>query len=94
MPIRIEEWDTGRKVVMRASSVSPFLKENNRSAYTETEIINALYKASYNSFAELLGSFASFYLVNAALDRLVKEGKVKSKVIETRNGTEVYFRLA
>lgn len=91
MPIRKEEWNSGRKGDTIEARIVDFLKENSRSAFTQTEIVNALYKQSYSSFGELLGSFASFYVVSNALDRLVKEGKVKFKVIEGRSGTDTYY---
>ena len=92
MSISRDEWNSGRSKGTIEEQILTFLKIDRNKAYTLLQISQAIgYDRPINDFWTFLGGMASYWLVQSALETLMKEGKVKAKVIKKQAGDETYY---
>lgn len=95
LPIDKPEWDQGRSWDTLEGQVYLYLKKNIGKAFTQSEIVSGLSRLSpINDIWTFLTYALSSWSVGNALGTLIKEGKVKAKLVETRTGEEVYYMAA
>lgn len=92
LPIDKEEWNRGRTWETVEGQVEVFLSKNGGRAFTQFEIAIGLGRISQGTdLGSFLGDFASLWVVGNALQNLIKEGKVKAKVVKKEIGEETYY---
>jgi hypothetical protein len=92
MSISNEEWNAGRTNTTIEARIVAFLKQNNKP-FTFWGIISGLgYNTNIKDFGTLLHGILDASIVQNALDKLVREGKVTSRIIQQPNGTETYYK--
>jgi hypothetical protein len=87
MPISNEEWNSGRTGDTIEAQILTFLKQNQKP-FTSVEVMTGL---GYNNDLTLNNIIAGF-AIQSALDKLVKEGTVKAKIIKQQMGHQVYYK--
>ena len=92
MPIASDEFEKGRKIEAVERRVLDFLKKNKNKAFTQTEILNALYPSAPNQgfWTGLASGLLLGIGVENALKKLVDDGLVKGKQITG----EIYYRAS
>lgn len=99
MPLSDEEWEEAHtKPVKR--TVLEFLRDNPSYAYNSLEIaegINIKLQPETPEDIEhptraLAGSLFRLYKVKRACDKLVKEGKISKKFVDSSGGRSIYYR--
>ena len=92
MPIKKGEWDRGRKWDTTEEQILTFLRNNKNTGFTSSEIIDGIgYRARVHDFGSFIGTVASVWLINDALNTLIKEGAVKAKIVQETIGEETYY---
>ena len=91
MPISRDEWNKGRTEDTLESVVESFLRTNSGKAYAMSEIVDGLFTLKYQGLGDWLTAFASFYGVSRALESLLKEGRIKSRVVKQTYGAETFY---
>ena len=92
MPISNNEWDVGRTNNTLEARIIKFLKENNKP-FTALEIMSGLgYNKNVKDFGTLLHGVLDMVTVQNAIDKLVREKSVESRVIQQPNGTDTYYK--
>jgi hypothetical protein len=91
MPISKDEWNKGRTLGTVESMIETFLKADPKKAYTESEIIGALYSVRFNTMLDWMGAFGVTYAVSEALKNLLKSGVVKSRVVKESIGESIFY---
>lgn len=95
MPIGKDEWEQGRGWDTMEGQIILFLRNNKASAYTLTEITNALGNVPPSGgIWTIVGGILSTMGFQFALENLQKEGKVRAKKVKTKSGDEVYYMAA
>ena len=100
MPIGSDEWKEGRTQDTTETRILNFLQSNKEKAFTEYEIIEeinplipwALTEDWKTISKKFLVNFFKAYPINQALERLMEEGKVEAKEIETSEGKKTYYK--
>ena len=91
MPIDMDEWNKGRIQETNESLVESFLEEGKGKAYNTSEIAFAIFKLDeYTDFGR---RFVASWVVQSALDNLVKEGRVQVKSIKTQYVAQKYYTI-
>ena len=92
MPISDEEWKTGRTMGTLEANILAFL-EQDQKPFNIAEIISGL---GYNTQIKELGSFisgvASYWVFQKALEKLVNEGAVQTRIIKNPFGEQTYYK--
>ncbi|MGI0081289.1 MAG: hypothetical protein ACRECH_16905, partial [Nitrososphaerales archaeon] len=76
------------------SRIEQFLTSNKGSAFTESEIVNQASPAKLEGLLGALGYMTSYWSVSEALKNLIKESRVKAKVVKKQYGDETFYSLA
>ena len=93
MPISSEEWNKGRTADTTVSLVENFLSKNRGQAFTNSEILHGLYNFQYDTVMDWIGNFLTAYSVSEALKVLMKEGRVRAKIVKLSVGEDTYYSL-
>ena len=92
MPIKKDEWDRGRKWDTTEERILTFLRNNRNTGFTSSEIVEGIgYRARVSDFGSFIGAAAAFWLINDALNTLIKEGTVEAKIVQEAVGEETYY---
>lgn len=91
MPITIEEWRKGRTSATLESRLEEFLFQNKEKAFTLAELANNMYAIKFDNPKEVMESFLSYFNVGEALKGLMKEGKVRSRLVRGSISEDVYY---
>jgi hypothetical protein len=92
MPLTNEEWKDGRTWQTLESQVLAFLKKNQKP-YNINEIVYGLgFIREIKDFWSFLGGIGSYWSVQNALEKLVREGTVEAKKIKQPIGEEIYYK--
>lgn len=92
MPIRKDEFDSGRSWDTLEGQILSYLRANRNIAFTLTEILYSLgYKTEIKDFGGLIGFVAGSWVVQNAVDSLMKEGNIIAKRVKTRSGEQIYY---
>lgn len=92
LPIDEDEWRQGRTWETVEGQVELFLKNNPKKAFTQSEVAAGLGRMPQTTdLWSCLGSLASLWNIGVALENLVKEGKVKAKVVKKEIGEDTYY---
>jgi len=92
MPKSKDEFEAGRSWDTIEAQIQLFLRNNWDKAFNISEIAQGLgYQVGIKDFWSFIGGVASYWVIQNALDTLVKEGKVKAKRIKERVGEEIYY---
>jgi transcriptional regulator of met regulon len=92
MSISNEEWNAGRTADTIEMRVLKILTDSK----TPLNVSNIVYALGYNTAVKDLGSFlsgvAGYWVVQSALDTLVKERKIEARTIKQPIGEQVYYK--
>jgi len=92
LPIDKAEWEQGRTWETTEGQVLLFLTRNRGKAFTESEIVSGLGRmGQVRDFWTLLAGVATFWGVQNALNNLIKEGKVKARIVKQEIGEDTYY---
>jgi hypothetical protein len=92
LPIDEEEWKQGRTWETTESQVELFLKSNTGKAFTQFEIASGLGRMpQIRDLWSFVAGYASLWTIENALQNLIKEGKVKAKVVKKEIGEDTYY---
>jgi len=92
MPIEKAEFDTGRSWDSLETQILSYLRTNRSIAFTVTEILYALgYQTEIKDFGGLIGFVAGSWMIQNAMDSLMKEGNVIAKRVKTASGEQIYY---
>jgi hypothetical protein len=84
----------GRTAKIIESRIESFLSANRNKAFTEQEIVHNLYILKRESFGDFILGMLNYYAVGEALKTLIKEGRVKAKVVKKPIGEETCYTIA
>ena len=89
MPISDDEWNKGKIKSGLKDTMLSFLESRRSQAFTDIEILETC-KQSDQDFSS---DSDSLLLVRQKLEELIKENKVKSKLIEIENSSpKMYYK--
>lgn len=88
MPIDTDEFAKGRKISGLERSVLQFLKKNSDSAYTESEIMAAIYPGRVSNWTGVAKRVVEGLVIGNALDNLTKDGSIRAREV---NGV-IYYK--
>lgn len=92
MSISNEEWDAGRTRDTLEGQILTFLRQNKRP-FSLVGIMNGLgYNTNIKDFGTFLLGIGGIWLVQNALEKLIREGAVTAKIIKQPNGQETYYK--
>ena len=95
MPISKNFWEKGRSAEALESSIETFLANNKDKAFTESEIRSYLYPSRrYENALDWVAATLDFLGIGKALDKLLQEGRIKSKSIKEAVGEQVYYTIS
>jgi hypothetical protein len=93
MPIGKDEWKSGNKYLTFEERIKSFLKTNQDSAFTLSEIVTGLgYTIEINDLGSFVSGVAGYWLFQNAIENLVKQGTVEAKEIKQPTGKQIYYR--
>lgn len=91
MPIKKEEFESGRSWDTLEGQILSYLKTNRSSAFTISELLNALGHMDIKDFGGLIGFVAGSWVFQNALDSLLKEESISAKRVKTKSGEQIYY---
>ncbi len=92
MSISNDEWKAGVTTVTIEERILTFLKQNDK-AFTFLGIMKGIgYNTNVRDIETLFHGVIDGFIVINALDKLIKEGKVTSRVIQQPDGQETYYK--
>jgi len=92
MSISNEEWNAGRTLDTMEERILTVLKLC-KTPLNIDGIANGLgYNMKIKDLESFIGGFAAYWVVQNALDKLVKEGKVEARTIKQRFGEQIYYK--
>jgi hypothetical protein len=92
MPIKKEEFESGRSWDTLEGQILSYLRANRSSAFTLSDILNALgHTPQIKDFGGLIGFVTGSWMFQNALDSLMKEGSVRAKRVKTLSGEQIYY---
>jgi hypothetical protein len=93
MPIGKEEWKSGIKYTTFEERILSFLKNNQNSAFTLSEIVLGIgYTIEIRDLGSFVSGVAGYWLFQNAIENLVKQGTVEAKEIKQSAGQQIYYR--
>jgi hypothetical protein len=92
MSISNEEWNAGRTLDTIEARILTVLKLC-QTPLNIGGIANGLgYNAKIKDLGSFIGGVAGYWVIQNALDKLVKEGKVEARTIKQSIGEQVYYK--
>lgn len=92
MSITNDEWNAGRTRGTIEAQILTFLTQNQRPFTFDAIMFGLGYNTKVNDLGTLALEVLEMIVVNKALEKLIGEGKVEAKVIETPTGKETYYK--
>ena len=100
MPISSDEWKEGRTQETTETRILNFLGSNKDKAFTIYEIIEYINPSSLVDPTEswtqigvtIIADVMKSWSITQAVERLMEEGKISAKEIETPEGAETYYK--
>jgi len=86
MPINMDEWNKGRDEDTMDLKIEKFLSSNKGKAFSLNEIVEGIYGDV--DWARLMVYLVSTRVI---LDKLIREGSIKSKIIQKEIGKDTYY---
>lgn len=93
MPISIDEWNKGRDTSTLESQIEQFLRDNKGKAFTLIEITEHLPRPQLTGAWKIAHAMFSSFLVGLALEKLIQQGIVKSRIIKQKTGHQTYYMI-
>ncbi len=93
MPINEAEWKSGNKVDTFETQILSFLRKNQSTAFTLSEIVIGLgYKIEIRNFESFVGGVTGYWLFQNAIENLLKEGAVEARKMKEDSGEQIYYK--
>jgi hypothetical protein len=94
MPIGKEEWNSGNIMETFENQILSFLKKNPENAFSLSEIVTGLgYKVEIRELGSFVSGVAGYWLLQNAIDNLLKQGTVEARKIKCPEGEQVYYKV-
>jgi hypothetical protein len=92
LSISNEEWNAGRTRETLEAHILTFLRQNQR-AFDIIGIMNGLgYNTEIKDFGGLFSGLAGYWIIQNALEKLVREGTVRAKIIKQPIGEQTFYK--
>jgi len=92
MPISEVEFNAGRTWDTVEGQILSYLKANRNLAFTLSEILFSIgHGTAASDFLSLMGNIASLLLLQGVMEKLVKEGSIKAKIVKTKTGEQTFY---
>ena len=91
MPVGRDEWDAGRKWETLEARILVFLKANRGQGFKIWEIYQGLGYRTQSGLGGIILGAANLWVIENALESLVKEGSVKAKIVKEAIGEDTYY---
>lgn len=100
MPISLDRFERGGERYSIEERVLEFLQANDQQAYNVLEVTEAVMETGWSESNvdypveddELIGCIVDLATVSAILDRLVDNGALDRRIVDTGSGERSYYR--
>jgi transcription initiation factor IIE alpha subunit len=91
MPISRDEWEKGRTQDTTKARIEHLLQYNRDKAFTSDEISESLFGKPRDLPEIILLALTNTLIVKPVLEKLIEEGYIEAKEVETASGRIVYY---
>ena len=100
MPISLEQFERGGQRYSIEERILTFLRENSEQAYNVLEVTEEVMETGWSESnvdypvedGDLIGCIVDVATVSAILDRLVDNGALDRRIVDTGSGERSYYR--
>ena len=99
MPISLDRFERGGERYSIEKRILTFLRENDRQAYNVLEITEAVMDTGWSEANvdypvgdDLIGCIVDVATVSSIVDRLVDNGALERRIVDTGQGERSYYR--
>jgi hypothetical protein len=87
-----EEWNAGRTLDTIEARIIAVLKTEQKPLSIDRIMSGLGYNVKLKDFGSFISGIADYWVIQNALNKLVKEGTVEARTIKQRIGEQVYYK--
>ncbi len=87
-----EEWNAGRTLDTIEARIIAILKTEQKPLNIDRIVSGLGYNVKLKDLGSFISGVADYWVIQNALNKLVKEGTVEARTIKQRIGEQVYYK--